>query len=92
MKRSRGDALGKGKGKGNGDIKVKGEGGDDPIAKRLETIRFANTEVFGNPSFRPLQEEAIMANLSGRDVFLVLPTGGGKSLCYQLPAVVKYGV
>lgn len=43
-------------------------------------------------SFRPLQREAIVALLSGRDVLLVMATGAGKSLCFQLPAVVTKGV
>jgi ATP-dependent DNA helicase RecQ len=39
--------------------------------------------------FRPFQKEAVIATLSGRDVLLILPTGGGKSLTYMLPAVIS---
>ncbi len=47
---------------------------------------------FGFTSFRPLQEEIIRDALAGRDVFALLPTGGGKSLCYQLPALARPGL
>lgn len=49
-------------------------------------------EVFGYDDFRPMQEEVIRAVLSGEDVLAVMPTGGGKSLCYQVPAVMKGGL
>src|SRR3954462_3772596 len=47
---------------------------------------------FGFTSFRPLQQEIIRDTLAGKDVFAVLPTGGGKSLCFQLPALVRPGL
>ncbi|HTQ68807.1 MAG TPA: ATP-dependent DNA helicase RecQ [Solirubrobacteraceae bacterium] len=47
---------------------------------------------FGLPSFRPGQREAVAAALEGRDSLVVMPTGGGKSLCYQLPALAGRGL
>jgi ATP-dependent DNA helicase RecQ len=47
---------------------------------------------WGYTTFRPLQREAMEAVLSGRDSLVVLPTGGGKSLCFQAPAVVQTGL
>jgi len=49
-------------------------------------------KTFGYDAFRPLQREIIEASLSGRDAFALLPTGGGKSLCFQLPALVRDGL
>ncbi|RME80810.1 MAG: ATP-dependent DNA helicase RecQ, partial [Zetaproteobacteria bacterium] len=49
-------------------------------------------EVFGFESFRPLQEKVIDALIEGRDAFVLMPTGGGKSLCYQIPSIVRPGV
>ncbi|HET7626030.1 MAG TPA: DNA helicase RecQ [Verrucomicrobiae bacterium] len=49
-------------------------------------------QYFGFASFRPLQEEIIRDVLAGKDVFAVLPTGGGKSLCFQLPALMRPGL
>ena len=47
---------------------------------------------FGYTEFRPLQEDIIKAILSHKDVFYLMPTGGGKSLCYQLPSVMQKGL
>lgn len=49
-------------------------------------------QYFGFASFRPLQEQIIRDSLAGRDVFALLPTGGGKSLCFQLPALLQPGL
>lgn len=47
---------------------------------------------FGYNAFRPLQREIMEASLDGRDVFALLPTGGGKSLCFQIPALHRTGL
>jgi ATP-dependent DNA helicase RecQ len=49
-------------------------------------------EIFGFDSFRPGQEEVIRAVLDGQDTLAVMPTGGGKSLCYQVPALMTEGL
>lgn len=47
--------------------------------------------IFGFEQFKPMQEEIISAVLGGENVFVLMPTGGGKSLCYQLPALMSEG-
>src|SRR5438445_8815345 len=54
--------------------------------------RSALKKYFGYDAFRPLQQEIIDDALSNRDVFALLPTGGGKSLCFQLPALLRDGL
>ena len=49
-------------------------------------------DVFGFPSFRPQQEEIIAHVTGGGSCFILMPSGGGKSLCYQIPALLRPGV
>ena len=59
---------------------------------RESAARAVLKSVFGYDDFRPGQWEVIEAALTGRDVFAVMPTGSGKSMCYQLPALVAGGL
>jgi ATP-dependent DNA helicase RecQ len=58
---------------------------DADLLDRLRTV-------FGFSGFRPLQESIVRAILAGQDAFVLMPTGGGKSLCYQLPALLLDGL
>jgi ATP-dependent DNA helicase RecQ len=58
----------------------------------FDDLRKIVAQYWGFTSLRPLQEQAMRAALDGRDSLVVLPTGGGKSLCYQAPAVLRGGV
>ncbi len=58
----------------------------------MTTLEDALARYWGYTAFRPLQREAMDAVLEGRDSLVVLPTGGGKSLCFQAPAVVRPGL
>jgi ATP-dependent DNA helicase RecQ len=58
----------------------------------ISSLEEALARYWGYTAFRPLQREAMEAVLEGRDSLVVLPTGGGKSLCFQAPAVVRPGL
>jgi len=53
-----------------------------------DLIQSTLEEYFGFNSFRPGQRESIFSLLNGQDTLVVMPTGGGKSLCYQLPSLL----
>ncbi|HTB06336.1 MAG TPA: ATP-dependent DNA helicase RecQ [Bacteroidia bacterium] len=58
----------------------------------METIQQILTRYWGHTHFRPLQEDIINSVLEGKDTLALLPTGGGKSLCFQIPALTKDGI
>ena len=58
----------------------------------MDDIHTTLRRVFGFPAFRPHQQEIIEGLLAGHDAFVLMPTGGGKSLCYQIPALHRRGV
>jgi ATP-dependent DNA helicase RecQ len=58
----------------------------------MKALQDAIARYWGYTTLKPLQREAMDAVLAGRDSVVVLPTGGGKSLCFQAPALVRRGV
>jgi ATP-dependent DNA helicase RecQ len=63
-----------------------------PSATSIPDLHVSLKRVFGFDTFRPGQEAIVRDVLDGRDVLAIMPTGGGKSLCFQLPAVLRDGV
>ncbi len=62
-----------------------------PVKQTAEPIDILQ-QYWGYPAFRPLQEDIIRSVLGGRDTVALLPTGGGKSICYQVPALCRDGI
>ena len=62
------------------------------VIPQQEQAKQVLRDVFGYQQFRPGQEAIINASLEGRDCLVIMPTGGGKSLCYQVPALVSEGL
>src|SRR5688572_14684339 len=61
---------------------------NDVVARAAQVLR----DVFGYPAFRGSQEEIVGHVAGGADALVLMPTGGGKSLCYQVPALVRAGM
>ena len=59
---------------------------------KQEQIRKILKDHWGYDSFRPLQEDIILSVMDGRDTLALLPTGGGKSICFQVPALALGGL
>ncbi len=68
------------------------EAGLGEVSAQLDALRAVVQRVWGYAELRPLQAEAMLASLAGRDALVVLATGGGKSLCYQAPALLRSGL
>jgi len=70
---------------------IREKGNSSDITHLKKAIDILN-QYLGYSSFRPVQEDIVDAVLSGKDVLALLPTGGGKSICFQVPALLKSGL
>ena len=58
----------------------------------MQEAEFILKKYWKHDHFRPLQKEIIESVLNGKDTFALLPTGGGKSVCFQIPALMREGI
>lgn len=65
---------------------------NQPTTKSWQEVRAAFKQIWGYEDFRPPQGEIVSSLLSQKDALIIMPTGGGKSICFQLPALLQTGL